>query len=297
MKILLVRHGESAANADKTIHETMADHDIPLSERGLAQATEAGNFLNEFLFNMIYGAEQYQYGHIRLWNSPYRRTRQTAKNIMAQILPEERLNPKLGIVIDQREHTKLCEQQFGLFDGIDDDKYEVHFPNEGKHYNKCVAQEGKYWARMPLGESQFDVANRVSQTFGTFHRDEEKHGIDTIIVVCHGVTMRAFIQQWLHLSPEWFNTEPNPDNCWIRLLDNDSDDQRWLDRGYIFTGDGITEHWPKQKKPRIGTPCAIKCENVVGDCQICKRTEDEITNWGKMTTQQRSSILVDLTLR
>ena len=83
---------------------------------------------------------------------------------------------------------------------------------------------------MPLGESRFDVANRVHESFGTFHRDNERHNIDTLIVVCHGVTLRAFVMQWLHLTPEWFDDEPNPGNCDIRLIKDGKDE------GYIYRG-------------------------------------------------------------
>ena len=72
---------------------------------------------------------------------------------------------------------------------------------------------GKFWARMPQGESRFDVAKRIHQAFGTFHRDALEHGIQELVVICHGVTLRAFVMMWCHLSPEWFETEPNPANC------------------------------------------------------------------------------------
>ena len=76
---------------------------------------------------------------------------------------------------------------------------------------------------MPLGESRFDVAVRVHQFFGTIQRDKEKHGIKNIIVVCHGVTLRAFVMMWCHFTPEWFEDEPNPPNGAIRLIQGDND--------------------------------------------------------------------------
>jgi 2,3-bisphosphoglycerate-dependent phosphoglycerate mutase len=83
---------------------------------------------------------------------------------------------------------------------------------------------------MPQGESRFDVAKRIHQAFGTFHRDAIEHGIHDLVVICHGVTMRAFVMMWCHLSPEWFEAEPNPANCAIRVID------AGLDRGYVFDG-------------------------------------------------------------
>jgi len=317
MRILLVRHGESAANANKDLHASMADHDIPLSERGLLQATEAGKFLNAFLNERLraekdmgtFALEAFgmksplgdglKLPKVRLWNSPYRRTRQTAKNILAQITPSE-------FNIDQRENSRLCEQQFGLFDGIPDDERHLHFPDEAAHYKKCEDHGGHYWARMPLGESRFDVGNRVYQFFGSVHRDSEKHGIDTIIVICHGITLRVFVQEWLHLSPEWVNAEPNPDNCWVRYLSQGEDDTHgrpgnWIDHGYIFTGEGQSGLWPKQRAPRHGHPCTGECNGAAtwssNGCGACGITEHENETWEQMSTQERSRIFADITLR
>ena len=83
---------------------------------------------------------------------------------------------------------------------------------------------------MPQGESRFDVAQRIHQAFGTFQRDAVQHGIRDIVVICHGVTLRAFVMMWCHLSPEWFEAEPNPANCAVRLIDHGTD------RGYLFAG-------------------------------------------------------------
>jgi 2,3-bisphosphoglycerate-dependent phosphoglycerate mutase len=74
-----------------------------------------------------------------------------------------------------------------------------------------------------LGESRFDVATRVHQSFGTFHRDATRHGINHLIVVCHGTTMRAFVMMWMHYPVSWFEAEHNPPNCAARLLSDDAD--------------------------------------------------------------------------
>jgi 2,3-bisphosphoglycerate-dependent phosphoglycerate mutase len=219
VRIFLVRHGESEGNVDPAIHGRTADHAIPLSTRGRDQAREAGRRLDA-IFAERWGTVD-DAPPVRLWVSPYRRTRETAGAIAAEA----------GRWIhDTREHILLCEQQFGLFDGVPDEDLPVRFPDEWAHYDRCCRFEGKFWARMPLGESRFDVCQRVHQAFGTFHRDAAVHGLGDLIVICHGVTLRAFVMMWCHLSPEWFEAEPNPDNCAIRLID------RGVDRGYLFPG-------------------------------------------------------------
>ena len=88
------------------------------------------------------------------------------------------------------------------------------------YYRKAAAHGGRFWAKVPLGESRFDVCLRMKQFFGTIHRDAKRHGINTVVIVSHGVTIRAFMTMWLHLSPEWFEVEPNPRNTSIRLIEN-----------------------------------------------------------------------------
>ena len=75
MRIFLVRHGESITNVDPSIYASMPDHAIPLSDDGITQSIEAGRFLDDYL-----GALPRDGAHfaVRMWASPYRRTRQTA---------------------------------------------------------------------------------------------------------------------------------------------------------------------------------------------------------------------------
>lgn len=197
--IYLIRHGESEGNVDKSIYSRCPDHAIPLSARGEQQARDAGSALREIID--LPASEP-----LRVWASPYRRTRQTADLLEAGL--RERYPHA-----DRREHINLCEQQFGLFDGVPDEELPQRFPKEHAHYELAERFEGRFWARMPLGESRFDVAIRVHQAFGTFHRDAERHGVKNIVVVCHGVTLRAFAMQWLHLPYEWFDAQKNPGNC------------------------------------------------------------------------------------
>lgn len=230
-RIFLVRHGQSLSNVDKKLHLTVPDHAIGLSDLGKQQAERAGKALLSYFENnnkaiytadTIHNAIRYsdKYDNTLIWTSPYLRTRETAENLAKSF-------PKIPI----KEHINLVEQQFGLFDGLSDDELAEKYPLEHAHYDKCEKFGGKFWARMPLGESRFDVAIRVHQFFGTMMRDFDKHGIENIIIVAHGVTNRAFAMQWLHKSFEWFENEPNPKNCSIRYLHGDTD------HGYIYPGE------------------------------------------------------------
>lgn len=228
--IFLVRHGESLGNVDRTTHKRLPDHAIPLSEEGKEQAFRAGQWLDRKWFEFLPRncdpldphPEIYSYlNDVRMWTSPYARTRQTAETFVAGC---DKFHG------ETRENILLCEQQFGLFDGLSDEELQEKYPDEHAFYQKCEDFEGRFWARMPLGESRFDVAARVQQFFGTLHRDKESSNVYDVIIICHGVTMRAFLMMWCHYSPEWFEKEPNPKNCAIRLIQNNQD------KGYIYEG-------------------------------------------------------------
>lgn len=227
MRIFLVRHGESVANVDKSVHFTVPDHAIGLSERGVKQAERAGNFLGNYIEDNIKAKFDIRF-NLSVWVSPYKRTRQTADEIVKGF---DYIHWSFGPKVRRQEHINLVEQQFGLFDGLEDDQLAAKYPAEHQHYKKCEDFEGKFWARMPLGESRFDVAVRVHQFFGTIQRDNDKYGRDNVIIVGHGVTLRAFVMQWLHLPFEWFEAEPNPKNCSIRMIDGGKD------MGYIYPGE------------------------------------------------------------
>lgn len=220
MRVLLVRHGQSRSNVDGSENLRVADHAIQLSDEGHRQAQRCGEFLREWIVQNL-RRDDGTLSPVRLWQSPYERTRQTAAHIEAACT---------DVLLDRKEHLLLAEQQFGLFDGLSDAERAQRYPDFYAYYEKCKRFEGKLWPKMPLGESRFEVAQRVHQSFGKFKRDEEKHAIDTIIVVGHGTTNRAFVMMWLHLPYEWMHREPNPANCSVRLIDDG------VDRGYVFAG-------------------------------------------------------------
>lgn len=220
MKIFLVRHGEAIGNVDKSAYIKVPDQTLPLTLCGKTQAWSTGIWLANNLpkrkwHHIITGRDP----RARFWTSPYARTRQTLYSIEDGI-NFATSNHSSSLIRDTREHILLSEQQFGLFDGLSTEELEEKFPNEHAHYDKHEKVQARFWARMPLGESRFDVAVRVHQAFGTFQRDADRHGIDTIVVICHGVTMRAFVMMWCHKSSEWFDQTPNPPNGAVWLLDD-----------------------------------------------------------------------------
>lgn len=207
MHIFLIRHAESITNAGENYEKRIPDHLVSLTENGMKQAEEQGRRLAEYCC-----AKGVDLTRARIWRSPYLRTRQTS----------EEFNKSLGIS-DIREDITLTEQQFGLFDSLPEEDWGRLFPVEYAEYRRQRDNFGKFYARLPMGESPFDVAVRIHQFMGTIYRDFERHGIDTLFVFTHGTTLRTFLLRWFHYSPEWYHAEKNPKNCWIREIDGHTD--------------------------------------------------------------------------
>ena len=71
-KIYLVRHAQSEANVNFRILRTKTNMSANITDIGHVQAKETGIFLNSVLNKNA---------DIKIWNSPYQRTRQTAQII------------------------------------------------------------------------------------------------------------------------------------------------------------------------------------------------------------------------
>jgi len=208
MKIFLIRHGETTANTGGNYEERVTDHLVSLTDKGIAQANEAGKWLVNYC-----AQNNISLKNARIWRSPYKRTRQTA----------EEFNKHLRID-SIRDDVALVELQFGLFDAIPDEEWPIKFPVEYAECKRHWDSEGKFYLRFPSGESPLDVALRVHQFMGTIKRDKA----DPLFVFSHGITIRCFIMRWFHYPPEWYESEMNPKNCSIRLI------EKKHDTGYIY---------------------------------------------------------------
>lgn len=127
------------------------------------------------------------------------------------------------------------------------DKIAETYPLENRYFEKSIASGGRFWARPPLGESRFDVCQRAKTVIDLILQDELYYGIDTVIVVSHGMTLRALAMLWLNRTPEWLENEPNPQNCSVRLLEG------LHDGGYVFGGFAPKKHVVRSSSPVSST--------------------------------------------
>jgi broad specificity phosphatase PhoE len=184
-RIILVRHGESQGNRNPESYATIPDYALELTETGKEQAAEAGRRLKALIGD----------GSVFFYISPLWRTRMTFEQI-AKSFDRERLR--------YREEPRIREQEWG------------HLRNHEDNENIDETRNafGSFYYRIPEGESAADVYDRISDFFGTLHRDFEKDNFpENAIIVTHGMALRLFLMRWFHWTIEEFDTYANPRNC------------------------------------------------------------------------------------
>ncbi|MFE3327281.1 histidine phosphatase family protein [Streptomyces sp. NPDC059176] len=201
-RIVLLRHGESAGNADDSVYERVPDHALRLTERGRDQAAATGERLRE-----LFGRER-----VSVYVSPYRRTLETFREL--------RLDPALVRV---REEPRLREQDWGNWQDTEDVRLQ-------KTYRDAY---GHFFYRFAQGESGADVYDRVGAFLESLYRSfEAPDHPPNVLLVTHGLTMRLFCMRWFHWSVAEFESLSNPDNAETRTLLLGDDGRYRLDRPF-----------------------------------------------------------------
>ncbi|CAM9022379.1 unnamed protein product [Wickerhamomyces anomalus] len=97
--IILIRHGESEGNCDKSVNRYVPNHKVVLTLRGHQQAKDAGLKLESMLN---------EDDSVLFYTSPYKRTRQTLDGLISGI-------SNSGIPYKVHEEPRMREQDFGNF--------------------------------------------------------------------------------------------------------------------------------------------------------------------------------------
>ncbi len=190
-RIILIRHGESQGNLDRNIYETVPDYQLALTDKGKEQALACGEELKQ-----VVGDESCFFYVSPLW-----RTRETFDNISESFEKDS---------IARQEEPRIREQEWGHLKDI----------AECDRIDKERDDYGVFYYRIPDGESAADVYDRVSDFFGTLHRDFEKENFpQNCVIVSHGMTIRLFLMRWFYWSVEEFDKLKNPKNCSITILE------------------------------------------------------------------------------
>ncbi len=190
-RIIIVRHGQSEANVDRSLYAHIPDHEVVLTKDGEAEAVAAGSEISKML-----GQET-----VRAYVSPFKRTRQTFAGIRTRI--EKNL-------IDVWEDPRIREHEFGHWNM--------------RHNRAEVMQEraeyGRFYYRLPGGESAADVYERLSTFLESMFRAFEKPDFpENCLIVSHGAAIRVLMMRFFRLSVEEFLDLQNPVNCQLIVLE------------------------------------------------------------------------------
>ena len=203
MKLFLIRHGESIQNTKESYEKSIPDHLVTLTEKGKEEAKEAGLFLQEYIKN-----HDIDLSNSIMWVSPFIRTRETSKII----------NEYLNVPILKEDYL-LIEQRYGLFCSKEIPQIKELYPKEFEFYDNYYHNNGKFYAILPQGESPMDVAIRTRMFLEMIKANND----NPVFIVSHGTAIKTMVMNYMHYSPEWFNLEPKPENCSIRLLENNTE--------------------------------------------------------------------------
>lgn len=188
-KVILVRHGESLANAERIY---LGQTDWDLSERGRAQASAAAEHLRDAQIDAIYSSDL-----IRAYNTA---------------VPHSKIH---GLpIVTSRE---LREINIGKWEGQKIEDMEREWPKEF-----CVDWLQNFGTcQVPGGESVPHLAERIyNEIFRIARKNEGK----TVLITCHAAAIRAFWGKVTETPPERVAAEiPFPTNasCTTVLFDGE----------------------------------------------------------------------------
>jgi len=202
--VILLRHGESEANADHTLWRTKPDNQIKLTDTGIQQSKEAGRRI-EALFESYEKETSTSIKRVQIHVSPFERTLQT----IAAAIPyfEHR-------VVQTLPESRIREQETGNFSKRNVDSFREE-----------QLKVGRFWYRFPTGESGADVYDRVkSWWFESILTTNEQVGydhVDAIVVVTHSLSMRFVLMQLYNWSPTTFHSVWSSGVCDMYVLRKD----------------------------------------------------------------------------
>ena len=186
-EMILVRHGQSTANASGTWQGQM---DFPLSEQGRLQATAAGRALLGTRISDIY-------------SSPLSRAFETA-----EIVARETGFPGEVVTL-----TDLMERHGGVLEGYTWAEQEARNPAFVEKF--LALPEEERW-RFAGAETDEELLSRFERAL-TIIRSRERAADSSLVIVSHGGFMRAFLRNFF--GPEVLpGAERAPNASITRLL-------------------------------------------------------------------------------
>lgn len=205
--IILLRHGQSAANADQAVYAQVPDYRIALTDEGISQSRAAGARIAQLIGDEPFG----------VFCSPYRRTVQT-KDAMLEGLGR---SPAFDY-----QDPSLREQEYGNMPQTET----ILRHQETRH------EFGRFFYRFPEGESCADVYDRMTLFLHSLYRFFERTECPAnIVIVSHGTAIKCFLARWYHWSVERFDDIGALPNCHVSVMTKEQAPD--ADRKGVFTLD------------------------------------------------------------
>lgn len=171
--LIMLRHGESQWNQENRF---TGFTDIDLNEKGVAEATKAGQTLKHIAIDKVY-------------TSTLKRAYRTAQIALSEM---EQKPPVI-------KHDDLRERDYGDLTGLNKDEMRKKFGEEQVHIWRR-----SYDVRPPGGESLQDVVARVKPYYDTHILPDLQMG-KNILLAAHGNTLRAMLIILGQNTPENIN--------------------------------------------------------------------------------------------
>lgn len=199
-RLVIVRHGQSEQNValdamelTKSQLELLVDSlrqtrdaDIALTPIGMWQAEKTGKYLAD--------TEPFDICLV----SPYKRTLQTAGQIVAQF----------PYAVRTFKDDRLREKEFGMLHGLTKEEIRTLHPRE--HFAR--QRDGKYWYSLPGGENYPAVGMRVHGVGDKLSRDWAGNNV---LIVTHHVPCVMFRAMYEHLDEAQVLALGDVPNCGI----------------------------------------------------------------------------------
>lgn len=174
--LYVIRHGQTEWNVLKKMQ---GSSDIPLNEKGIAQAKQAKEKLNDVVFDLAF-------------SSPLMRAKQTA----------EIVSPYLNVITDRR----LAERAYGEFEGKDTGSPELN-------------REKIWMLDQPFNPPTVETLDELRARVYSFLDSIKPHKGKTILIATHGGTIRLIIEYFLRPPASGNLLDYLTENCEIRKFE------------------------------------------------------------------------------
>lgn len=196
-RVILVRHGESEANVDRSLTQRVPDHAVHLTRKGREQALEAGRMLKSVIGD----------GGVKFIISPYTRTIETFNGIQ-QAWGGEKLRV--------REDVRIRELEFGNYDGAN-----------MQEFHKEKLSFGAFYYRFPSGESPADAYDRASIFLETLYRSWEDNTSENNVIVSHGAMILVLIMRFFRMPVQAYDELGPLKNGELLVLEREPDNPKF----------------------------------------------------------------------